>query len=112
MGQQVKELIADIMKQEMQTREQKAIQEVIKICLPEVDSKAVIEAIGKVAKAVVEAIPVMIRTVNNAWEQVKEQIKTMPEEQYKEFLKELTPEARGWAAAIRAAADQEKEGGI
>lgn len=95
----------------MQTREQKAIQEVIKICLPEADSKAVIEAIGKVAKAVVEAIPVMIKTVNDTWEQVKEQIKTMPEEQYKEFLKELTPETRGWAAAIRAAG-QEKEGGI
>lgn len=96
----------------MQTREQKAIQEVIKIYMPEVDSKTAIEAIGKVAKAVVEAIPVMIKTVNDTWEQVKEKIKAMPEEQYKEFLKELTPEARGWAAAIRAAEGQEKERGM
>ena len=44
----------------------------------------------------------------------------MPEDQYKEFLAELTPEARGWAAAIRMAAKkdqaaeagQEKEGGV
>lgn len=42
------------------------------------------------------------------------------EAQYKEFLAELTPEARGWAAAIRMAAKkdqaaeagQEKEGGV
>ncbi len=91
----------------MQTREQKAIQEVIKICLPGVDAEAAIEAIGRVAKAVVEAIPAMIKTVNDTWERVKEYIKNMPEEQYKEFLEELTPETRGWAAAIRAAAGQE-----
>ena len=104
----------------MPTREQKAIQEVIKICLPEVDSNAVIEAVAKVTKAVVEAIPVMIKTVNNTWERVKEQIQIMPEDQYKEFLAELTPDARGWAAAIRMAAQtdqaaeagQEKEGGV
>lgn len=88
----------------MQTREQKAIQEVIKICLPEVDSKAVIEAISKVVKATVEAIPVMIKTVSDTWERIEEQIKIMPEEQYKELLEELTPEARGWAAAIRMGA--------
>lgn len=91
----------------MQTREQKAIQEVIKICLPEVDTKAIIEAIVKVAKAVVEAIPEMIKTVNDTWELVEEQIKIMPEEQYKEFLEELTPEARGWAVAIRMGAKKE-----
>lgn len=97
----------------MQKKEQKAVQEVIKICQPEVDAGAVVDAIEKAADAVVEVvrkladavaevIPAIIKTVNETWERVKEHIQTMPEDQYKEFLEELTPEARGWAAAIRA----------
>lgn len=94
----------------MQTRERKAIQEVIKICWPGVDTEAVIEAIANVAKAVIEAIPAMVKAVSDTWERVKEHIQTMPEDQYKEFLEELTPEARGWAADIRIAAKKEDQG--
>lgn len=84
------------------TREQKAIQEAIKICLPEADANAFIEAAAKVAETIAKAIQAMIKTANTAWEKAKERIQTMSEEEYAEFLEELTPEARGWAAAIRA----------
>lgn len=70
--------------------------------------------------AVKEAIEVVAKNITTVWEKTKENIQTMSEAEYTEFLKELPPEARGWAAAIRlaakkeqaAAAGQEKEGGI
>ena len=93
----------------MQTRKQKTIQEIIKICWPEVDIETVAEAIAKVAKAVIEAIPEMVEAVSDTWEQVKEHLQTMPEDQYKELLEELTPEERGCVAAIRIAAKKEEQ---
>lgn len=66
-----------------------------------------------------ETIEEMAKNITVAWEKVKENIQTMSEEEYAEFLEELQPEARGWAATIRfapkrpeSAAGQEKEGGI
>lgn len=79
-----------------------------------------VEAIRNAFTVVKEAVEVVAKNITTAWEKTKESIQTMSEEEYAEFLEELTPEARGWAAAIRmaakkdraAAAGQEKEGGI
>lgn len=78
------------------------------------------KAFRNVFTAVREVIEVVAKNITVAWEEIKENIQTMSEEEYAEFLEELTPEARGWAATIRmatkkdqaAAAGQEKEGGI
>lgn len=79
------------------------------------------EAFRNVFKVVTETIEVVAKNITAAWERTKENIKTMTEEDYAEFLEELPPEARGWAVAIRiaakqkdqaAAAGQEKERGM
>jgi hypothetical protein len=78
------------------------------------------EAFRNAFTAIREAIEAVAKNITAVWEKTKENIQTMSDEEYAEFLEELKPEARGWAAAIRmaakkdqaAAAGQEKEGGI
>lgn len=79
-----------------------------------------VETFKNVFTTVKEAIEAVAENITVDWEKTKENIRDMSEEEYAEFLEELKPEARGWAAAIRmaakkdqaAAAGQEKEGGI
>lgn len=78
------------------------------------------EAFRNVFTVIRETIEAVAKNITTVWEKTKETIQTMSDEEYAEFLEELKPEARGWAAAIRmaakkdqaAAAGQEKEGGI
>lgn len=85
----------------------------------EVVEDRMVEAFRNVFTLINEIVEAVAKNITTAWEKTKENIKTMSEEEYAEFLEELTPEARGWAAAIRmvakkdqeAAAGQEKEWG-
>ncbi len=67
------------------------------------------KAFRNVFKVVTETIEVVAKNITAAWERTKENIQTMTEEDYAEFLEELQPEARGWAAAIRMAAKQKDQ---
>ncbi len=50
------------------------------------------------AKKVIEAVA---KNITAVWKNTKENIQTMTEEEYVEFLEELPLEAKGWAEAIR-----------
>ena len=67
------------------------------------------EGFRNVFKAAKEAVEVIGKKLAEAWKKTKESIQTMTEEEYAEFLEELPPEARGWAAAIRMAAKKEDQ---
>ncbi len=86
----------------------------------EVVADRMAEAFRNAFTVIREAIETVAKNITAVWEKTKENIQTMSDEEYAEFLEELKPEARGWAVAIRmaakkdqaAAAGQEKEGGI
>lgn len=62
---------------------------------------ALAEGIKNVFAAVKETIEAVMKNITAALEYAKENIQTMTEEEYAEFLEELPPEARGWAENIR-----------
>lgn len=68
---------------------------------------ALAEGFRNVFNAAKEAVEIIGKKLAEAWEKTKENIQTMTDEEYAEFLEELPPETRGWAAVIRAAAGQE-----
>ena len=77
----------------------------------EIDIQRVVDTladgIGRACKAITEAVAAFTENITNMWERTRESIQTMSEEEYAEFLEELEPEARGWAAAIRMGAKKE-----
>lgn len=68
-----------------------------------VDMAVVAETLRKAFIAAKEIVEAVVKNITTAWEKMKESIQTMSEEEYAEFLEELPPETRGWAATIRAA---------
>ena len=75
-----------------------------------IDMQNVAEALGNgirmACEAISEAIVAFTKNITSAWESMKEHIQTMTEEEYAEFVEELTPEQKGWAAAIRMGANK------
>ena len=65
------------------------------------------ETFRNVFTAVKKAIEVAAKNITVALEKIKENIQTMSEAEYAEFLEELTPEAKDWAVAIRMAAKKD-----
>lgn len=76
----------------------------------EVVADGMVEAFSKAITAVKEVIEAVAKNITTAWEKTKESIKTMTDEEYAEFLEELTPEQRGWAAAIRMGVKKDDTG--
>lgn len=69
-----------------------------------------VEAFRKAFEAVKEAVEVVAKNITTDWEKTKENIQTMTDEEYAEFLEELPQEARGWAAAIRMGVKKDDTG--
>lgn len=103
MGRKAKALLMGIMKRYADAVESIciAVGEYVTEATAEV-TDALAEGFRKVFYAAKEAVEIINKKLADAWEKTKERIQTMSEEEYAEFLEELTPEARGWAAAIRA----------
>lgn len=76
----------------------------------EVVADGMVEAFRKAFEAVKEAVEVVAKNITTAWEKTKENIQTMTDEEYAEFLEELPQEARGWAAAIRMGVKKDDTG--
>lgn len=69
-----------------------------------IDMQSVAEAMGNGIRMACEAIVAFTKNITSAWESMKEHIQTMTEEEYAEFVEELTPEQKGWAELIRMGA--------
>lgn len=71
---------------------------------------ALAEGFRNVFNAAKEAVEIIGKKLAEAWEKAKENIQTMTDEEYAEFLEELPQEARGWAAAIRMGVKKDDTG--
>lgn len=68
------------------------------------------KALKKIGEVITEIITEAGRALATGWETVKQQIHNMSEEEYEEFLAELTPQARCWAAVIRKGVEKHDTG--
>lgn len=75
-----------------------------------IDMQNVVEGFRNIFNAAKEAVEIIGKKLAEAWEKVKENIQTMTDEEYAEFLEELPQEARGWAAAIRMGVKKDDTG--
>ena len=75
-----------------------------------IDILNVADAMKIVFQRIEEVVREAAKAIANGWEKAKESIRNMSEEEYEEFLAELTPEQRGWAAAIRKGAKKNDTG--
>ena len=75
-----------------------------------IDMLRVADAMKIAFQRVEEAVREAAKAIANGWERAKENIRNMSEEEYEEFLESLSPDARGWAVAIRKGAKKNDTG--